>query len=405
MQKLAFLAIGSELLSGHVLESNSHWLQKELRSTELEVQSVSTISDDMSTMVAEIKRLMHSNDILMICGGLGPTDDDLTRNALAEATNDELIFSDPAWQDIQTYFQEKGKKTHKSCRRQAYYPKKGESLRNSYGTAPGLKANYQSCSIYAFPGVPSEFKGMSKDHFLPNYQKEVVKEDQFKLWGIGESKLTDLINDQNIIPKDLFWGTIASKDGITIKFPSESRQHPDYNTCLQNIRTQLKAYIYSEQKITPLELLVNSLKQRNLTVSTAESCTGGLLSSWLTSFPGSSSYFIGTTVAYQNNVKIETLGVPQSLIEQHGAISEDCAKAMSQGALKLYQSDLAISVTGIAGPSGGSKEKPVGTVCLAASLNNKDKTVQYCFSGNRDDIREKSCYAGLLLAHQLIHQT
>jgi PncC family amidohydrolase len=264
-------------------------------------------------------------------------------------------------------------------------------------------AELNDCRIYAFPGVPREFKLMCQETFLASltaHQRGPI----YKLWGIGESSLVDLLEENSVFPQNFEWNTIARTEGITIHFPSTFESHPHKVNILNRFESVLAPYIYAKEDTTPVKLLSNKLFTKKLKLGTAESCTGGLLSSWFTAQPGSSEYFVGGIVSYSNDIKENILEVPSKILLEHGAVSEPCALAMAKGAQKKLNSDLAISITGIAGPSGGTPEKPVGTIHYAVA-HRDGRTLHECktFHGHREGVRERSAHAATLLAIQLLN--
>ncbi|MBF0196259.1 MAG: CinA family nicotinamide mononucleotide deamidase-related protein [Planctomycetes bacterium] len=403
MKKLSFLALGSELLSGYVLESNSHWLQKELCATNLIMRQALTIGDEYEHIISSIKSLCEHSDVMMICGGLGPTDDDLTREALAEVTEQELVFHDRSWTEISAVFERMNRPLYESNRKQAYLPNGATALTNHWGTAPGIRMQWKNTDIFVFPGVPSEFKNMCEEYLLSEYQGQYSAQF-FKLWGMGESRMMDIISENKVIPDGVIWGTIARKEGVSLHFSSEQKVSQDIlKTCYSNVRHHFNDYIYSEENQSPVEILAHRLTTSKLSLSIAESCTGGMLASWFTELSGSSAYFQGGIVAYQNEIKEKLLNVPEQTIIQEGAVSEATAKAMSEGVRECLNSSIGIGITGIAGPGGGSEDKPVGTVCIAVSHLNNTTVERHLFKGSRQDIREHSAYRACLMAIHMLN--
>jgi nicotinamide-nucleotide amidase len=402
MKNIHVLALGSELLSGFVLESNAHWLQNQLLNRDAKVQRVTILPDDQDSVVTSITQSTDLCDILVVCGGLGPTDDDLTREAVSEAAQKTLVFSNKAWNEIKDYFQQRQRIASPSNRKQAEIPEGFDYISNPCGTAPGIHGELNSCEVFVFPGVPREFKAMCKASLLPQMTSH-PRGPIYKLWGIGESNLVDLLREHGVFPEGLEWGTIARTEGITVHFPTEFLQHQQKETILKNFENVLEKNIYAKEDIDPIQLLCQALKTRGETLGTAESCTGGLLSSWITDLSGASDVYEGSIVSYSNDIKHQLLNVSQELLEQHGAVSEPVALAMAEGALKNLNTDLAISITGVAGPSGGNPDKPVGTIHMAATHKSGVSAHRlYHFSGNRQNNRERSAYGAALLGVQLL---
>lgn len=401
--KCIFIAIGSELLSGDVLESNAHWLQNQIKHLEIEMIRVEILEDKLSTLVAAIKNCLGEADVLIISGGLGPTDDDITREAVSKATEKPLYFNPEVWVEIQNIFKKRNKQAGKSNEKQALQPEDSNVLSNPLGTAPGFELMVGGTTIMTFPGVPSEFYAMAQKHLFSKYNA-ITAPAHFKLWGIGESDLMDLIHAKKLIPTDLPWGTIARKEGLSLRFYREATSHPKYLETLESVKTSLEQFIFTDQDLNPLELLAQKALELKIKLGLAESCTGGLVSQLFTNIPGSSNFFQGSIVAYQNEIKTSLLQVSEKILENHGAVSPECAEAMAHGCSKSLKSDLSLSVTGIAGPGGGSEAKPVGTVYIGVHYQNKTRHKHLKLNGTRQDIRERSVYSLCILALDLLKE-
>lgn len=395
------IALGSELLRGFVLESNAHWLAQQLSNRDAKIEKVTVLPDDFDRVVEHIAAEIDRCDCLFICGGLGPTDDDLTREAIAAASGLELEFRQDAWRAIQDFFDRKNRPTSPSNRKQAQIPRGAQWVPNALGTAPGIDLKLEKCRLIALPGVPSEFKGMAKSMLLDGLPEKPIG-PLFKVWGIGESQLMDLIKDHQAIPADIVWGTIARPEGITVHFDSRIHDHKNGAHVLKACKDLFSPYLYSEKNLSPFEVLFEKSASGGLKIGAAESCTGGMFSEMMTAISGSSSVFSGSVISYSNRIKSKVLGVSQNILDNEGAISEACAIAMAQGAIATLEVDLAVSITGIAGPGGGSAHKPVGTVHIAAAhRDGRTAHRAYRFGGQRDEVRLRSANAAALLALQL----
>lgn len=400
--RLSFLAIGSELLSGHVLESNSHWLQKQLKDTSVECVLSMTVLDRKDSILKALALLSKESDLVIVCGGLGPTDDDITREILAEFNREELVFDDIAWGQVKSFFAKKNKPIYESNRKQAMRPASSKNLENVLGSAPALSMLIDKIEYFAFPGVPREFKYCAETYVLPKFKKE-ASPIQFKLFGIGESQLMDRVKEEAIFPEQFEWGTIAALDGITVKFSSDSERDVRFSEVISKFESVFERYIYTKSNLDPVGVLGQELSNKKMMIATAESCTGGLLMAKLTEIPGSSAYAKGTTVAYQNEIKRNELKVSQKILDEQGAVSEACAISLARGVMQQMNSDLGIGITGIAGPGGGTKDKPVGTVWIASVCSNgREKVECFLFTGTRSDIRERSCYSACIQALSLL---
>lgn len=402
MNSLVFLAVGSELLSGDVAETNGRWLQRRLRGRKVRFSRTLVIPDELDVVAREIRAAVCGGDVLVISGGLGPTDDDLSREALAEALSLSLEFRPEWWERIQAYFRERGRSAGPSNRKQAMFPAGAIPLENRKGTAPGIYLESGGSSIYCFPGVPSEFKEMAEEHLLRKYPAEGPSDRIIRCEGIGESKIMDLINENSAIPEGFPWGTVAAAPGVDLRLPAEAAARPDFAAVHGRLLAILGSHVYAEDESDPRDILAGILMQEKLTVACAESCTGGMLGSWLTARPGSSAWMLGAVVAYHNGIKRDILGVPQFVLDREGAVSERCSALMANGVRGLFKSDLGIAVTGIAGPDGGTNDKPVGTVFIAAATASAKAVSAFRFFGDREGVRERSCHAACLLAWKLV---
>lgn len=364
---------------------------------------VEILEDKLDTLTSAIKACLGQTDYLLISGGLGPTDDDITREAVAKATAQPLRFDPESWKEIQEIFKKRNKQAGKSNEKQALHPESSTIIHNPLGTAPGFEMELEGTTLMTFPGVPSEFYAMAQHQFLARFSA-LEAPAHFKLWGIGESDLTDLIHQKQLIPSDLPWGTIARKEGLSLRFYRESTTHPHYLQTVENIKTSLSQYIFTDQDLNPLELLTQKALEYKIKIGLAESCTGGLISQLFTSIPGSSNFFQGGIVAYQNAIKVSLLKVSDKILENHGAVSPECVEAMAQGCSQNLKSDLSLAVTGIAGPGGGTETKPVGTVYIGVHYQNKTRHKHLKLNGTRQDIRERSTYSLCILALDLLKE-
>lgn len=356
------------------------------------------LPDGLHSLVDGISSELGKCDLLVVCGGLGPTDDDLTREAIAEASSTELEFSHAAWEEVEAFFRSRDKTASPSNRKQALVPVGGKFISNHRGTAPGIQIEVKGTRVLAVPGVPSEFRVMLQ-HTILKELRALEPGPLFKLWGIGESLLVDFIREKKTIPPDLEWGTIARPEGITLHFKPSFWDRSDASTLVDRLRRDLEPYLVAEKEITPVDRLADLCLERGLKIGTAESCTGGLLAEKFTEKPGSSNYFLGSIVSYSNSVKMNVLNVEPKILENYGAVSKETALAMAKGAIECLDVDLSMAITGIAGPGGGSEEKPVGTVHMAVAHRDG-----WCihregrFGGDRGDIRERSAHGVVALA-------
>ena len=379
------LLTGNELMTGDIVDSNSAMIAQQLKTLGLEISRKVTIADDLPLLVHEIKQLAKHADILIINGGLGPTIDDLTAQALANAINTELTEHPEALAHLIKWCKKRGFELHAPNLKQAILPKDCTIIPNEQGSAVGFKVHYSQCDIYCTPGVPKELEVMLAKHIALDIKKKLPSElmtdvTRIQVFGIGESTLQKMIDEQlPNWPEYIALGFRAGMPLLEIKLTTiniEAHQKKDY--WQKKLTAILGDHLIAEINHKPESLAKNVLSKltdQKLKITTAESCTGGLIASILTKESGASAVFEAGFVTYSNSMKTKLLDVPEQLLNMHGAVSQEVVIAMTQGALKRSSADLAIAVSGIAGPDGGSDEKPVGTVWVAWGSKEKLKSI------------------------------
>ena len=379
------LLTGNELMTGDIVDSNSAMIAQQFKELGLDIVRKVTIADNLTSLVNEINSLAKQSDILVINGGLGPTIDDLTAQALAKATQVELVEHREALAHLSLWCEKRGAKLNAPNLKQTLLPQDCTIIANKDGSAVGFKVTHLSCDIYCTPGVPRELKTMLAEQIMPNIAKKIPKKlitdiTRLQVFGLGESTLQKLIDEKlPNWPKNIELGFRAGMPLLEVKLTTTSPEghkiKPEWYTKLANV---LGDHIIAIIENTPLSLAKHILLQltdNNLKITTAESCTGGLIASLLTKEAGASTCFEAGFVTYSNHMKTTLLDVSNKLLDQHGAVSEEVVLAMAQGALKKSSADFVIAVSGIAGPAGGSIEKPVGTVWIAWGHKKNLKTV------------------------------
>lgn len=369
------LLTGNELMTGDIVDSNSAMIAKHLKELGLEISRKVTVADDLELLVNEINQLAKHADILIINGGLGPTVDDLTAQALAKATNVELAEHPKALEHLTTWCKMRGTQLNTPNLKQAILPSACTIIPNKQGSAVGFKVNHLNCDIYCTPGVPSELKVMIAEQIVPDIAKNIPDEliadvTRMQVFGLGESTLQKMVDDKlPDWPQDIELGFRAGMPLLEVKLTTTNQiGHNQKQFWQEKLINVLGNHLIAQIKDEPLSLanhVLSKLADDKLTITTAESCTGGLIASMLTQVAGASACFEAGFVTYSNNMKTAMLDVPEILISKHGAVSQEVVTAMAQGALEKSSADLAIAVSGIAGPDGGSDEKPVGTVWIA----------------------------------------
>jgi nicotinamide-nucleotide amidase len=401
--KIEIMAIGSELLTPYFQDTNSLFLTERLNDLGMEVSYKTIVGDDWDDLALSIKQALSRAQIIIAMGGLGPTKDDRTREAFATVLERKLIFNKKLLLKIEGRFKRRGLSMPEVNKKQSYVIDGAEILENRNGTAPGLWLDTGSNEIVLLPGPPDELKPMfdkSVRSHLQRFKTDYTARSVLKITGLTESKIETLILDLYPDEPNLRLTTLAHPGQIEIHLSSHSKKSQEQadervQKLEKNILEKLKENVFSVSGEELEEVVGNLLRHNKKTLALAESCTGGLIGHRLTDVPGSSDYFLQGVVAYSNQAKINALGVSPALIEKYGAVSSQVAEAMAQGIREKARSSLGIGVTGIAGPSGGTPEKPVGLVYIALAWDEGSEFLKNLFLGNRDKIKYQSSQKAL----------
>ena len=405
------IAIGSELLTPDKTDTNSLWLTEKLNGIGIEVKLKTVVGDDAARLEETVRDALRRSDIVITTGGLGPTEDDITRRTTAKAVDRELVFHEEIVEDLRERFKKWGRQMPEINKRQAYVIEGAEILPNPNGSAVGMFLETNETSFAIFPGPPRELKPMFENFVLPKLKEKAgeiyVKRKIMRVSGLGESAVDEKIapiytNYQNPQTTILF-----SRSEIEIHLTAQGKTESEADELLKEVSTKiaetLGTSLFSMNGETMEEVIGELLSKRGKTLAVAESCTGGLIAERLTDIAGSSRYFIEGVVAYSNEAKVRTLEVSRELIEKYGAVSSEVAEAMARGMRERAKTDYAISVTGIAGPDGGTPEKPVGLVFIGYADENETKHLKAVFPGDRYLIRWRTSQAALdLLRRKLL---
>lgn len=384
---IEILTIGDELLDGLTIDGNAARLGRLLDPIGLRVARRTSVRDRVADITQALLEIGGRADICVVSGGLGPTSDDVTVDALAEAAGVELVEDAEVWARIVARFD--GRAPTANNRRQARVPKGGRALQSDIGTAPGIELDLGRCRFYLLPGVPREFHWHVDTHLVPALRARTGERLPplsriLRFVGIGESAIGARIERLGL-PSSL---SVAYRvRDLDIEVRVRGTDPTQVADAAARIAATGEETFVGEGDASLVEVVLDLCRREGLTLGTAESCTGGLLGSLLTAVPGASDVVRGGIVAYANSVKTQVLGVPVGIIDTHGAVSEPCAAAMAAGARRVLGCDIAMAVTGIAGPGGGTPEKPVGTVCLGWSGAGLDRAVTVQLRGDRDRIR------------------
>jgi nicotinamide-nucleotide amidase len=395
--KAEIIAIGTEILLGDIVNTNAQYLAKELANLGIDVYHQSVVGDNEDRILEAFKNAFERCDLVITTGGLGPTQDDLTKELGAKYFNKKLVLHKPSLDWIKTYLDMKDEAVVEANKKQAYFPEDAVILPNSNGTAPGAIISENDKILVILPGPPREMKPMFNNHvikYLAGITGKVIKSKTLRLFGIGESLMAKKIN--NLIQNSTN-PTVApyAKDvDVTLRITAKGKDEDECNNLINPIYKEIKEvlgeYIYGEDENSLEAVVAEILCNKNLSIATVESCTGGLVASSLISYPGISEVFKEGAITYSNEAKMKRLGVKKETLDKYGAVSEETAKEMVIGIAREAKTDIAISTTGIAGPGGGTNEKPVGLVYIGVFVKGNVVVKKFNFTGDRERIRRKA---------------
>jgi nicotinamide-nucleotide amidase len=410
MLNAEIIAIGSEMLTPFRADTNSLWLTERLNSMGIDVKLKTIVGDDEARLEEAVSDALRRSEIIISTGGLGPTEDDITRKIFARVLNRQLILNEAILEKIRTRFARRGMTMPEINARQALIMNGAEMLENNNGTAPGMLIQEGKCTVVLLPGPPREMRPMFDSSVAPVLKERsgdlLIIRRKLSIFGLSESRTDEIaapIYTKYTNPST----TILFKDGqielhLTAQASDEGKAERLLDELAGPLEEALGDYIFSRRDEALEQVVGDLLKRTGYTLATAESCTGGLLAGRITDVPGSSEYFLEGAVTYSNEAKTRILGVPKKMIEDHGAVSEEVATAMASGIRELAGSTFGIGITGIAGPSGGSAEKPVGLVYIALADDAQASAKKFIFPGDRQFIRTLSVNAALDLLRRRI---
>ena len=407
------MTIGDELLYGQVIDTNSAFMGQELGKIGLRVRQISSVSDRADEIVAALDQARQRARVVLITGGLGPTKDDLTKHVLARYFGAELVMHEPTLRHVEEIFKRFDRPMLDVNRQQALVPATCEVLHNAVGTAPGMWFADQGTIFVSMPGVPFEMKRLMTDHVLPRLQSQFhlapIEHVVVMTTGLGESFLAKKIEDwEDALPANVKLAYLPSFGAVRLRLTGHPDGQPDLRgrmlALLPALRERIGEHIFAEEETTLEAAIGQLLLAKGLTVGTAESCTGGLVSQRLTSVPGSSAYFRGAIVAYHNDIKEQELGVHAETLARFGAVSEATVREMAEGARRRLGVDVAVATSGIAGPTGATANKKVGTVCLAYADATQTITREYVLDRGRALNVEYAAQSVLTLLRQQLAQ-
>lgn len=397
--KSEILSTGDEVRTGAIIDSNAAYIAEKLEEVGAEVTRHSCVGDDIEVLSSILREIGHRADIAVVTGGLGPTSDDLTAEAAAVAAGIDLILDEGALESIEAIFGVRHRQMSPSNRKQAMLPAGSACIHNPEGTAPGFRMTIDRCLFFFLPGVPHEMKRLLADAVLPGIGEMQGESRRFyRVRSISTFGLTEAATGERVVALNDNFGNIAL--GLRAKFPeihvklyaqgdNDARLNQDIERASQWVVERLGINVLSTTGLPMAAVVGHLLKERNATLAVAESCTGGLISHRITDVPGSSDYFLFSGVTYSNDAKIKALSVDPRALAEHGAVSPEIAKEMAVGARCLAGATYGLSTSGIAGPDGGTEEKPVGTICIGLATPSGAEGFQYSFNFGRRSMNKE----------------
>lgn len=393
------ITIGDELLIGQVVNTNASWIASELETNNIHVSRIVTIADDFHDITNALSEALLQSDVVIITGGLGPTKDDITKMALCDYFGMQLVMHEPSLANVVDFFTKRGLPISAINKMQGLVPDGCEPLVNRVGTAPGMWFEREGKIIVSLPGVPFEMRWLMSEYVLPKLQRylgvEAILHKTILTCGIGESFLSELLESwEAALPQNFRLAYLPDAGKVRLRLSARG----DYKAILQEqIETQLATlkllisdYIYGYDDENFASVIGKLLRDKNATLATAESCTGGELGHQITEISGASDYYLGGVITYSNHLKEQLLGVSADTLANYGAVSSETAQEMASGCRKLLSADFAIATTGIAGPTGGTEEKPLGTVWIAIASKDGVVSQKYVFRTTRAQHQERT---------------
>jgi len=407
------ISVGTEILLGQIDNSHARYLSQELAALGISVYFHSSVGDNEVRVIDLVRKAISRSEIILLTGGLGPTQDDLTRDAVAKACDLPLVFSQESYvEHVLPYFARHGRLASESNRRQAMRIGDAQFLVNARGTAPGQYLRFGSAHIFLLPGPPLELRPMFKESVLPilaqlTGQSAIVSR-VLHLFGMGESAAAERVADLIDAQVNPTIAPLAAEGEMLFRLTAKADSQIEAQALIAPLETTLRerfaAYIYGVDDDSIASVVLEVLRRAGKTCALAESCTGGMASSMIVDIPGSSTQFRGGVVAYDNAVKTAVLQVPASLLARVGAVSEEVARAMADGVRRNFGADVGIGITGIAGPQGGSPDKPVGLVYIAVADECGAEVRAYTFSGDRMQIRIRAAKTALYMLYTRVRE-
>jgi len=414
MTTVEIITIGDELLIGQVVDTNSPWMSQKLNANGFDVRYITTVGDNESDMLDAFERAFERAQAVLVTGGIGPTKDDITKKTLCKFFNTSLVFDETTFETIETVIRGFGREVNELTRTQAYVPQNCTVIQNRMGTAPITWFENEGKVLVSMPGVPYEMKAAMSDEILPRLKNffhpaDTIIHKTFWVKNYSESLLSiHLESFENELPQNIKLAYLPTYGLVRLRLTGKAINHESLSLQMQEQKEKLYALLekdlVSEIDDDLEKILDKQLKEKNLTLALAESCTGGKLASLITAIPDCSYYFQGGIVCYSNEIKQKLLDVAPWLFREYGAVSKQVVEAMANGVYRIFKSDCVISVSGVAGPGGGTPEKPVGTVWIAVLYKGRMQSQLYHFSQNRESNILRACNNGIRMLLEVINE-
>lgn len=407
---IEFIFVGTELLLGNIVNTNAAFLSEKCAALGLSCYFQTVVGDNEARLTEVLERAIERSDVVLMSGGLGPTEDDLTKETAAKVCGRVLVMHEPSREMLKNYFSSRGIELTENNWKQAMMPEGAIVLDNPNGTAPGVIIEAENAKVILLPGPPNELCPMfeaSVAPYLSGLTSLIICSKTVKICGVGESKAETMIKDLIDAQTNPTLATYAKTGEVHIRVTASAGSEKEAMKLIKPVVKELKSRfgkaVYStEEEITLEKAVVDLLTAKGMTLTCAESCTGGLFSGRIINVPGVSDVYKAGFVTYSNKAKNKLLGVKKSTLKQYGAVSPEIAREMAKGAARAARADVSVSVTGIAGPDGGTEDKPVGLVYIGCSVKGKVTVKKYQFSGNRNKVRESTVAAALTLLRKCV---
>ncbi|MGM0625343.1 MAG: CinA family nicotinamide mononucleotide deamidase-related protein [Bacteroidota bacterium] len=401
--KAVIITIGDEILIGQTIDTNAAWIGEKLNQLGIQVEKNISIRDEGDAIHRALDEAWQQASLVIMTGGLGPTRDDITKESLADYFDTRLVHSERVYRQVEKFVARRAYSMNDNNAGQAMVPEACEVIDNPLGTAPVMKFTRGNDVLYSMPGVPFEMEEIMEKEVLPRikqrYHLPSVKHETLMTYGLPEAILAEKLNGwENRLPEAIKLAYLPSPRGIKIRLSVYHKAEAwknELDKAISELHRIIPGHIFSDKEQSLENVLLSNLKRQKLSIATAESCTGGLLASLLTSVPGASDVFQGSIVAYQNNMKSKLLDVPEKIIKKYGAVSKEVVMHMAKGVIEKLTADTAIAVSGIAGPTGGSEDKPVGTTWIAIATPDGILAEKFLFGSTREVNTLRAAYTGM----------